>query len=205
MASSKEIKEKIKASIEIYNKFAQAYITHTSNKLLQFQLNEFISMLPKKAKVLDVGCGAGRDAEYLTEEGLDVLGIDIATQMIKEAKKKKIKVKKKNILDLKKGDFDGIWCMATLSDIPKSEINTVLTNFHNLLNENGIVYIAVKEGEGEKFEEKERYENQPRFYAYYKQDELEKNLAENNFKIIKSTKTNDQGVNWIEIFARKSS
>ncbi len=201
--------DEIKKAIETYNKFAKIYADYTAHKLLQFQLNKFISLLPKKANVLDAGCGAGRDVSYLLEEGLDVIGIDIAEKLLEEAKQrvKEGKFLKMDLLNLEFPDknFDGIWCMATLADFEKKDASKVLTNFNKILKDKGIIYIAVKEGEGEQIIKKEKYNNEPRFYAFYKEDELNKLLKENGFKVIESMVSYDGNNAWVEIFAKKIS
>ncbi|MBS3152725.1 methyltransferase domain-containing protein [Candidatus Woesearchaeota archaeon] len=198
------IEEKIKKAIETYNKYASIYAEHTKNKLLQFQLAKFVSMLPKKGKVLDAGCGPGRDTAYLQEDGLDVVAVDISEGMIEEAKKNDVKAIKGDLLNIiSNEEFDGIWCMATLADIPKSHAKKLIQNFYKALKKEGIMYIAVKEGEGEELIEKERYWNSPRFYAFYKKDELNQLLKENGFEIIELSNSNDEGTNWIEVFAKK--
>ena len=124
------IEEKIKKAIETYNKYASIYAEHTKNKLLQFQLAKFVSMLPKKGKVLDAGCGPGRDTAYLQEDGLDVVAVDISEGMIEEAKKNDVKAIKGDLLNIiSNEEFDGIWCMATLADIPKSHAKKLIQNF----------------------------------------------------------------------------
>ena len=45
--------------------------------------------------VLDVGCGTGENALYLVEEGFSVVGVDLATRAIDEAKAKAIERKLK--------------------------------------------------------------------------------------------------------------
>lgn len=198
-----ELREKVKQAIQTYNKCAEVYTAHTSQKLLQFQLNEFVSLLPSKGRVLDIGCGAGRDGEYLKGEGIDVLGIDIAEKLLEEAGKK-ILVKKQNFLTMRfKDEFDGVWCMASLSDVPKEDCAKALKKFYSALKKGGVVYVAVKEGEGEKVIEKERYGGLPRFYAFYKKDELASLLAASGFEVVKSEVSNDNGVFWVEVFARK--
>ena len=199
------MKNKIKLALETYNKYAELYAKYTKDKLLQFQLTEFSSMLPKKGKVLDAGCGCGRDAAYLSEEGLNVTAVDICDGMINEAKKNNVLVKKQDILKLKEQDeYDGVWCMATLADIPKTDVSKVLKNFFTSLKKEGILYIAVKEGKGEELIEKEKYGNLPRFYAFYEKEELEKLLIDSGFIVHKSTLSNDRGIKWVEIFAKKS-
>lgn len=197
-------KEKIKIAIETYNRYAKIYADYTSAKLLQFQLTNFISMLPTKGKVLDAGCGAGRDSAYLKEEGLDVVSVDLSEGMIEEAKKLGVNPVNGDLLNMKSNEeFDGIWCMATLADVPKTEAVALLKNFHKALKVNGILYIAVKEGEGEQVIQKERYGNLPRFYAFYKKNELEELLKNNMFEIVESVQSNDEGTEWLEVFAKK--
>jgi len=199
------IQEKIKAAIETYNKYASVYAEHTKNKLLQFQLAKFVSMLPKKGKVLDAGCGAGRDSAYLKEDGLEVTSVDISEGMVQEAKNNGIQAIKGDLLVMVSNEeFDGIWCMATLADFPKEDAPKLIKNFYKALKKEGIIYIAVKEGEGEKFIEKERYSNSPRFYALYKKDELNNLLKENGFEILESVVSNDEGTEWVEVFAKKN-
>jgi 2-polyprenyl-3-methyl-5-hydroxy-6-metoxy-1,4-benzoquinol methylase len=64
-----------------------------------------------KGRVLDIGCGAGRHAIYLQEQGLDVLGIDNSPMAIKISKSRGLK--KARVLSLEKmspklGKFDTI-------------------------------------------------------------------------------------------------
>src|SRR3989344_6767266 len=99
--NAKDIKDKIKLAVETYNKIDPIYKEQKENKLLQFQLTEFVSMIPKGAKILDAGCGTGRDSKYLKEDGLEVVSIDLADGMIKEAKESEINVKKEDLLKIK--------------------------------------------------------------------------------------------------------
>src|SRR3989338_475886 len=126
------IKEKIKLAIDTYNKYAKIYAEHTANKLLQFQLAKFVSLLPSKGKVLDAGCGCGRDSAYLKEDGLYIISVDISPALIKEAKLNNVNVVKEDLLKIKyNAEFDGIWCMATLADIPKKDSVKLIKNFNN--------------------------------------------------------------------------
>ena len=196
--------DNLKETIQTYDKIANLYADYKFPKLLQFQLNKFISLLIGK-KILDAGCGPGRDLLYFKEEGLDVTGIDISKGMLRECRRRT------NIMGLEmdmrkmtfpENIFDGIWCMASFSDIPKEDSSKVIDEFYRILKRGGAIYLAVKEGEGVEVVKKEKYNNLPRVYVYYKLNELE-NLLKKKFVILNSSTANDNGTSWIEIFAKK--
>lgn len=201
------MEDKIKEAINAYNKIAQLYFKYNYTKLLQFQLNKFISMLPGK-KVLDLGCGPGRDMEYFLEEGIDAIGVDYSEEMLKLAEKIVSKDKLKHAdfknLKFKENSFDGLWCVASFSDVPKAEGEETLRKWLKILKKEGIIFISVKEGSKEEVVQKEKYQNVPRFYAYYTVVELEELLKKVGFEIVSSGITEEEDENWVEIFAKKA-
>jgi len=46
-------------------------------------------LLPSAKKILDLGCGTGKHAEYFANNGFEVLGVDRSPFMIEQAKKRK--------------------------------------------------------------------------------------------------------------------
>ena len=200
------MKKQIKEAIKAYDKIAEIYSKYTYSKLQQYQLTKFISLLKGK-KILDVGCGCGRDIEYFLQEGFDAMGIDLSEEMLKQARKivPKTKLKKVDFTDLKfkKESFDGIWSMASLIHIPRKEIVKVLKGFNKILTKKGILYLSLKEGKGEENLKKPKYNNEPRTYIYFTKREMHEYLKEAGFKIINS-EINKAGDNiWLEIFAEK--
>ncbi len=195
--------EKFKQAIKTYNKIAGIYAKYTEDKLMQFQLSRFESLLPGK-RILDAGSGSGRDVEYFMEDGFKPIGVDISLGQVKEAKKR---VPKGEFLKqdfrktkFKDNSFDGIWCMASFVHFPKTEIKKALKEFHRLLDKNGIVYISVKKGKGSKEIKKEKYNNEPRTYYFYEQTDMEELVHDVNFKIL-SSESNDV---WVELFIQKT-
>jgi ubiquinone/menaquinone biosynthesis C-methylase UbiE len=198
------MEDSIKEAIQAYDKIASIYADYTFPKLLQFQLNKFISLLLGK-KILDAGCGPGRDLIYLKEENLDVTGIDISKGMLRECKRRtgitalQMDMRK---ISFNKEFFDGIWCMASFSDIPKEDSHKVIDEFYRVMKHGSVLYIAVKEGKGMEIIKKKKYNDMPRIYVYYNQRELE-DLIKKKFVILNSSISDDQGTSWIEIFAKK--
>ncbi|NQT82293.1 class I SAM-dependent methyltransferase, partial [bacterium] len=64
-----------------------------------------------RGKVLDIGCGAGRNSLYLQQKGLDVLGIDLSPLAIMVCQLrgfKKARVMSITEVDSRLGTFDTI-------------------------------------------------------------------------------------------------
>ena len=194
--------------IEAFNKFAEQYADFTfNNNLLQYELNRFISLLPKNGKILDAGCGSGRDVQYFLDEDLNAIGIDASEKLILEAQER-VKQGEFKVMDFRKmsfkdNSFDGIWSMASLYHIAPKEMAKTLKEFFRVLDENGILYLAVYEGSGKKEMDDPNYKEKRTFY-YYNQEKIQKYLEDAGFSIIKSEVNDTEEHRWLEVYARKN-
>ena len=96
-----------------YNRIAEDYYSHRNLNKFNNELEEFASLLPKDARVLDLGCGAGiPTAKFLTEKGINMIGIDLSETMLSLARKNVPSAKfiKMDMNELKFNEnmFDGI-------------------------------------------------------------------------------------------------
>ena len=130
-------------TIEAFNKFAEQYADFTFDNLLQYELNRFIALVPKNDKILDIGCGSGRDVHYFLDYKLQPIGIDASQEIIKEAKKR---VPEGNfvhmdMLNLKftPFEFDGIWALDSISYLKKDLIPEILLNLNKILKQEFII------------------------------------------------------------------
>lgn len=196
----------VQKTIETYEQTADLYNSlypDVNKKNIDF----FIKQLKGK-NILDIGCGTGRDAEYFVNKGLDVVGIDLSDRFIdisraKVPNAKFIKMDMRNI-DFPLESFDGIWSMASLLHIPKIEAINTIKQLRKVLKTNGIIYISVKLGEGEKFIKRDRYKGLEKFFAFYTESDISDLLEECGFEIIKLSlyKVPKQDT-WIDVFAVK--
>ncbi|MFH1545573.1 MAG: methyltransferase domain-containing protein [archaeon] len=103
------------------------------SKKIQFIHEDFLkylSSLPKKALVLEAGCGTGKDLVEIREKGFRAVGFDISRKMVEETGKK-LKEKKFNDVKVFVGDaeripfenelFDSVVMVATLHHLKNNE------------------------------------------------------------------------------------
>ncbi len=185
---------------KIAHKYAEKHITADESFIRKY--SEFLKLCKGK-KILDVGCGPGRDTQYFMEKGCDVIGVDRSKGMLAEARKRftegdfrKMDMKE---LEFDSGHFDGLWANASLLHIKRSEVGKVLTEFRRVLRKGGVIFISLKEGFGDEI--KVYPDGTKRFFSYYSKGEFEK-LVEKDFNLIDSyTNTGNDGDVWINIFA----
>lgn len=108
----------------------------------------FLSYLPEKPKILDLGCGSGRDAKYFLNHGCDVVAVDGSEEICKVASKYiGISVKQMLFQDLnEKNTYDGIWACASVLHLSKIELPDILQRVREALKQDGIIYTSFKYG-----------------------------------------------------------
>lgn len=202
---NKKNEKLLKETIQTYEGYANAYESKWGNYSgLENIADNFISYLNGK-KVLDVGCGPGRDSKYLYDKGFEVVGIDLTNNFLEIAKAKvpRAKFYKMDMRNLgfKNQSFNGIWCNGAFLHIPKNQNNKTLKEFYRVLKPEGIMYLSVKLGEGEKIVEKDYWKGR-KLFIYYLENEISDLLKNNGFEIINTT-IKKQEEEWINIIAKK--
>jgi len=119
----------------------------------------FLKLLPNNAKILDLGCGPGRDLKYFKDLGHDVLGIDPSSEMVKLASEytgaQVIQAKAQKLSY--QNEFDGIWACASLLHIPSTELPKVFDSIFRALKSHGVLFCCFKYGDFEGIREDGRY------------------------------------------------
>jgi len=187
MSSNNELyKEITKTS---YQSTAKEFAKNVSDLAPVASIEKFIKLLPSQSKILDVGCGSGRDAKIFTAAGVDVLGIDFSSNLIEIAKVHaplaNFKLMDIETIDSPSASFDGVWAACSLGHIPKNKIASVLKKINMILKDDGFFYLALKKGSGEILEKDNRYVgDHQKFWAFYEENELQHHLKNAGFKIL---------------------
>ncbi len=180
--------DKSKQAVEVYEKICQQYADEFDEP--SFQIDNFVDLLPKNGKVLDVGCGVGTDVGYLTSKNFKVEGIDLSGKMLEIAKNKHPDAIFRNAdmrnLDYQENSFDGILASFSLIHIPKSDVPNTLKGFYKTLKTKGIIYIGIQEGKSEEIFITETFRPSEKiFLNIMSRSELKKLLKDSGFQILR--------------------
>ena len=147
-------------TIDYYNKNAEKYFESTVNANMQKAYDFFQKYVPS-GRILDFGCGSGRDSLYFKNQGYEVIAIDGSEELCKLAREYTgLDVRCMNFFDLRDiGYYDGIWASASLLHVDKKLLINVLKKMRDALKKSGYMYVAMKNGEGEEITEEGRYYN----------------------------------------------
>ena len=148
-------------TLDYYNKNSEEYFNSTLNVDMTNTYKPFLKLVPKDGKILDLGCGSGRDSMNFMKLGYEVTAVDGAKELAKKASVllgKEVIVSTFEELELKE-KFHGIWACASLLHIKREDLKIVLNNLYNNLDDNGVFYMSFKYGEKEYVDDKNRYFN----------------------------------------------
>ncbi len=172
----------------------------------------FISLLQQGDTVLDVGCGGGTKSKYLLEHGLRVTGIDFSEKLLEIARKENkdgefILMDMYDVKDLHT-TFNGIFAQASLLHIPKKDFTTIVSLLVSQLQQDGLLYIAVKISSGKNTQEEIKEENKyghtyTRFFSYYSMDELIDAYKKSGLEVVYTSSNQTGNKEWLQIIGRK--
>ncbi|PNV61632.1 SAM-dependent methyltransferase [Clostridium sp. chh4-2] len=135
-------------TLKYYNEHAKAFADSTANlEFTEFQ-DKFLSYIKPGARVLDFGCGSGRDTKYFLDKGYQVDAIDGSSELVKMASEyAQIEVKQMLFQELQAvGVYDGIWACSSILHLTKDELADVMKRMEKALVSKGIIYMSFKYG-----------------------------------------------------------
>ena len=147
--------------MEYYEKNAQAFAKATLPIDMSALYAPFLKHLPPKARLLDAGCGAGRDAKAFAKMGFNVEAFDACQALVDIAQQQSnFSVEHNTFLGFTRNDkFDGIWACASLLHVPAKELPVTFKHLASLLTDNGVFYVSFKYGEGEMQRDERHFTN----------------------------------------------
>lgn len=207
---------KYKQTLDWYEKNAAQYSekSKVNSTIDRNQLDDFVKYVKAGERILDAGCGSGRDTNIFTNLGFDAIGVDVSEKLLEEAKKSypRADFRKGDILNLDFEDrfFGGVWAHASIVHFETdTQIETALSELTRVLKVGGILHLLVRA------RTKDKTEIRPdsisggfgRFYRNFDKEELKKYFKSKKVEIIKiqqynesdldSNKRPGEGIEWI--------
>jgi ubiquinone/menaquinone biosynthesis C-methylase UbiE len=137
-----------------YDANARAYAEQQWATRLQRQMTIFTSALPGR-RVLDLGCGPGRDVEWLQELGYDVTGVDLSSGMLAEGRRRlpDARFVRGDIgsLPLATSSLDGIWSCSAFVHLDHRQGARALGEIARSLRAGGALYLGLEQGAGQEW------------------------------------------------------
>ncbi len=124
MITDKSIKEVYRKSAGCYDLRFESLSGQITDRKQKEALLSCLKGIPKKAKILEVGCGTGRFLEFLQKEGYkNIYGIDQSEEMLDVAGKKtsaNLKIGDVYKIPYKKDFFDAVFSVHVLMHVEDS-------------------------------------------------------------------------------------
>lgn len=103
-------------TLRFYETNAEVYAEQTRGIDLAHLYKPFLKCIPRGGRILDVGCGAGRDLRRFMDDGFEAVGVDPSEKLAAIASEfSGCKVLVSGVQDLSfNQEFDGAWACASL-------------------------------------------------------------------------------------------
>lgn len=186
---------------DYYERYSREYSLSTGPYLVTDALDEFLSHVKKGGRILDCGCGSGRDGRYFLSLGYNVDMIDISEGMCRIAGeytgKKPVCM---DYMDLRPSVlYSGIWAQASLLHERRENLKKAFSVLSSCLEDDGVIYASFRYGD------KERREGE-RWYTDMDEESLP-GLLPGEMNIVKMWQSSDVrplfSYRWFNVILRK--
>lgn len=178
-------------AVDLFNKLADSYQERfLSVEAYSESFQTLLSMLNKNSRVLDVACGPGNISRFLLNErpDLDILGIDLAPNMIEWAKKNNptatFIVHDAQKINQLTETFDAIIVGFLFPYFTITQVREFIEKAGKMLSKDGIIYISTMEDRYENSRFRSSSTGEQLLMHYYEAADLVEILEINRFQTV---------------------
>lgn len=157
-----ELAETSSITLRHYNRNADSFWEGTRDHDVSQNRNALLEHLSGKGpyRILDLGCGPGRDLRAFTELGHEAIGLDGSSCFVEFAREYsgcEVWLRDFLHLQLPPEYFDGIFANAALFHVPSQELPRILKELRATLKQDGVLFSSNPRGDNEEGWSGERY------------------------------------------------
>lgn len=180
----KQIDEITQTTLRHYERNAEQFFAGTIDHDVSQNIAALLDAItaPAPYRLLDLGCGPGRDLKAFKAMGHEPIGIDGSARFVDMARAfSGCEVWRQDFvhLDLPAEHFDGIYANASLFHVPSAALPKVLRDLHGALKTGGVLFSSNPRGDN-----REGW-NGPRYGSYYDYATWERYLIEAGFTAVR--------------------
>lgn len=154
--------ERISAStVGHYERVAEIYRDATRDHDVSQNVQALLGAIQREPpyRILDLGCGPGRDLVTFSALGHEPIGLDGCAAFAAMARSTGCAMWQQDILrmDLPPAHFDGVFANATLFHVPSLELPRVMSQLHATLRHGGVLLSSNPRGQNEEGWVDDRY------------------------------------------------
>lgn len=181
-------------TLDAYDAHIEQYATLTPQEVsgsAKEWIDKALTYLPLGSKILELGSGTGRDADYIQSRGHQVQTSDATPGFVRFLQNKGYSnaLLLNALTDDLGGSYDMIFANAVLLHFNPDQLQEILAKIHAGLKHNGILAFSVKLGQGSGWSEEKL--GAPRYYYYWQQESLATLLKQTGFKNVDMTVRSD--------------
>ena len=213
------MKDYVQINKAVYDALAKEYAFRRDNLSEYSESAEYLggSLLQKVSKrdclnVLEIGPGAGQILKYFEDNGCRTIGVELSQEMthLCRIQSPNSIIINGDIADINfmPEQFDLIYMGALIHLFPVEDATTLLKNVWKWLKYDGFIFVntTCHSISQEGFSKKKDYSKQIlRFRRYWREEDFERFISENNFSIVEKLYTyeRDRRKKWVARIGKK--
>lgn len=192
-------------TIEAYEGHVQEYIDGTYQGVdgdMKIWMDTIAENVQPDSRILEIGSAFGRDAVYLQGMGFTVECTDGTQAFVDYLQEHGFAARKLDLIaDPIEGQYDLVMANAVLLHFTPEQTREALRKVRSALTDNGLFAFTLKEGDGEEWSEAKL--GTPRYFHYWRSDDIEAVIREAGYSDMTILKGATHNAEWLQILARK--